>query len=163
MFKMLRKFIAEGLISKVVIILPLLCIAVSCKSDVTISMTSDVPPAFTFERGHVNYLDFFVVKEIAPENKNLSYIRQDTDKNIVLWQIWPKGSAEGRIDNLPTIVYGEVAPGFVQKIPEHGPPPALVEGKVYEAGGPPVTMSRGFLRFVVKNGKAVRIPVPGQE
>jgi hypothetical protein len=141
----------------------LFCTGASCNYDVRISLSSDVPPAFTFAKGHVEYLDFFVVKEIAPENQKLSYMRQDPDKNIVLWQIWPKTSADGRIDSLPTIVYGEVPHGFVQKVPERGLPPALIEGKIYEAGGPPVTMSRGFLRFLIRDGKAVRIPVPGQE
>ncbi|HZI61789.1 MAG TPA: hypothetical protein VFD62_13825 [Pyrinomonadaceae bacterium] len=126
-------------------------------------MSSDIPPSFTFERGHVNYLDFFFVEEVAPENQNVPYTRQDPDKNVVVWQVWPKSSDDGRIDKLPAITYGKVPAGFVQKIPIDGAPATLVEGKVYEAGGPPVTMSKGFLRFIIKDGKAVRIPVPGQE
>jgi hypothetical protein len=30
------------------------------------------PLAFKFERGHVNYLDFFIVEEIAPENQGVA-------------------------------------------------------------------------------------------
>jgi hypothetical protein len=158
-----RKIKTRGLTRIGFMTVPLLFSAISCRSDVTISMTTDIPPVFSFERGHVNYLDFFMVKEIAPENQNLPYMRQDTEKNIVLWQIWPRTSADGRIDNLPTITYAQVPGGFVQKVPDEGAPAALVEGKVYEAGGPPVTMSRGFLRFVIRNGKAVRVPILGQD
>jgi hypothetical protein len=165
MIKKLQKVAAASQASKASFVLLFLCVAASCKSDVTISMSSNIPPTFTFERGHahVNYLDFFTVKEIATENQNLPYTRQNTDKNIILWQIWPKGTTEGSIDNLPTIIYGEIPPGFVQKVPDQGAPPQLVEGKVYEAGGPPVTMSKGFLRFIIKDGKAIRVAIPGQE
>jgi hypothetical protein len=116
------------------IMVPVLCFANGCKSDVTITMNESVPPAFKFERGHVNYLEFFIVKEIAPENQSVSYMDQNIEKNVILWQIWPKTSESGRIDKLPMITYGQVLAGFSQKIPEQGPPPALVEGKVYEAG-----------------------------
>lgn len=163
MMKTLQKTKVRILTVQVGLISSLFCTAGSCKYDVTISVSSDVPPAFAFESGHVNYLDFFVVKEIAPENQNVPYIQQDTDKNILLWQIWPNTSSDGRIDSLPTIVYGEVPSGFMQKIPERGSTRDLVEGKVYEAGGPPVTMSKGFLRFQIRDGKAVRLPVPGQD
>jgi hypothetical protein len=97
------------------IMVSVLCLANGCKYDVTISMNGNVPPAFKFERGHVNYLDFFIVEEIAPENHGVSYMNQSSDKNIVIWQIWPKTSDDGRIDKLPIITYGEVPGGFSQK------------------------------------------------
>jgi hypothetical protein len=109
------------------ILVPVLCFANGCKSDVTISMNGNVPPAFKFKRGHVNYLEFFIVEEIPPENQGMSYMHQHTDKNVVVWQIWPKTSDDGRIDKLPVITYGEVPPGFSKKIPEQGAPPALIK------------------------------------
>jgi hypothetical protein len=42
---------------------------------------------------------------------------------------------------------------FLKKYLTTALPPALVEGRVYEAGGPPVTMSNGFLRFVTFRAK----------
>jgi hypothetical protein len=152
-----------GSLHLVLIVLAVVLPIVACQYEVTISMSSDIPPSFKFEKGHVNYLDFFVVKEVAPENQNVPYTRQDPDKNVVIWQIWPKTSDDGRIDKLPAITYGKVPAGFVQKIPNDVAPATLVEGKVYEAGGPPITMSKGFLRFTIKDGKAMRIEVPGQE
>jgi len=162
MVKMLWKVVATSWLNKFTLTLSFICIAASCNSNVTISMNSNIPPAFTFKRGygHINYLDFFIVKEIALENQNLPYMSQNTDKNTILWQVWPKGTPEGRIDKLPIIIYGEVPVGFIQKVPEYGTPPALVEGKVYEAGGPPVIMSKGFLRFIIRDGKAVQVPIP---
>ncbi len=166
MNKTLKIFASLSWLVKPSVIALLLCIGLSCKSDVTISLKSDLPPTFTFKRGrfaHVKYLDFFTVQEIVPENQNFPYMRQDSDKNIILWQVWPKGSQEGLIDHLPNIVYGVIPSGFVQKVPNDGPPPVLVEGKVYEAGGPPVIMSNGFLRFMIKDGKAVQVAIPEQE
>jgi hypothetical protein len=152
-------------LGRLVFFVLLSCSVLSCTHDVTISMDASDPPTFSFGqvKTHVKYLEFFTVKEIAPENQNVPYVQQNTDKNIIIWQIWPKGKSEGQIEDLPPITYGVTPAGFIQKIPEHGAPPALVEGKVYEAGGPPVVMSKGFLRFIIKDGKPVQILVPGRD
>lgn len=142
----------------------LICLLVACESEVTISIDGGYPPVFRLERhsAHVNYLDFFIVKEVAPENQNVPYTKQNPDKNIILWQIWPKGTDEGTIRKLPPITYGKLPDGFVQKVPQSGEPPALMEGKIYEAGGPPVIMPRGFIRFIIRDGKSIEVPVPGE-
>jgi len=151
---------------KAALLLPLFCVALACKADIEISMTNSVPPAFTFERArsaHVYYLDFFVVRDIAPANQNRPHLEQDPDKNTVIWQVWPRTTADGTIDSLPPITYGSVPAGFNQTIPKEGTPPPLLEGKVYEAGGPPISMRKGYLRFVIRDGKAVAIPIPGRD
>ena len=79
---------------------------------------------------------------------------------MVLWWIIPKDASTGRIGNFSPIMYGVVPTNFVQKVPSEGTPPPLVEGKVYEAGGPPVSMAKGYLRFVVRDGKLIQIPIP---
>lgn len=126
-------------------------------------MDGGVPPTFTFSRngGHVDYLDFFMVEEIAPENARVGRYEQDLKKNVPVWVVWPKGNSEGTLSNLPPITYGKVPDGFTQEIPAGGAaPPALVEGKVYEAGGPEVSMPNGVIRFTIRNGKAVEVPMP---
>lgn len=140
----------------------MICFAIAaCDSDIHLSINETVPPTFTFERNHseVNYLDFFLVQEISPENLTVPYSEQNSEKNHVVWQIWPKGTAEGTLSSLPPITYGKVPSGFTQKMPSEGSPPALVEGKVYEAGGPPIVMSKGIVRFKILNGKAVVVPI----
>ncbi len=141
------------------------CALLNCDSGVTVRMNNSVPPSFTFSQNdsHVDYLDFFVVTEIAPENVRVGRHEQNQKKNVTIWVIWPKGNSEGTISNLPPITYGKVPEGFTQEIPAEGAPPPLTEGKVYEAGGPEVSMRNGVIRFTIRDGKAVEVPMPRPE
>jgi len=129
-----------------------------CDFSPTIYLDGGNPPRFHY--GGKDYLEFFVVEEIAPGNQNVPDVEQDTDKNKTLWWIFPKDSSAGKVRNLPTITYGIVPHNFVQKVPAQGAPPPLVEGKIYEAGGPAVSLRKGRLRFTIRDGKAVQIPIP---
>lgn len=132
-----------------------------CESSPTISIDVSNPPTFVFSgEGH---LDFFVLREIAPENQNVPNVEQDTDKNKVLWRISPKTSSGGDIQNLPPITYGKVPVDFIQETPPEGGPIPLIEGKVYEAGGPAIVMPQGYLRFTIRQGKVVQIPIPRRQ
>lgn len=142
-----------------------LALLASCHS-LTISMDESVPPNFNFSAGRFaeccRHLTFLGVYEIPPENQNLPWAAPKPKEKIVLWQIWPKdnNSAEA----LPVITYGKVPPGFIQKIPESGePPPSLVEGKIYEVGGPAIEVPDAYMRFTIRNGKAARLPIPGKD
>jgi hypothetical protein len=147
---------------KILLTLLVSCSLMSCGSGVTVRMNESVPPSFTFSQNgsHVDYLDFFVVLEIAPENVRVKRYDQDRKKNVAIWKVWPKGNSEGTLSNLPPITYGRVPEGFTQEIPTEGAPPALMEGKVYQAGGPEVSMPDGVIRFIIRNGKAVELPIP---
>jgi hypothetical protein len=59
-------------------------------------------------------------------------------ENIYLWQIVPKDANYVEAANLPRITYGQVPAGWVQKVPTSGEPPRLLDGHVYEVGGPQV-------------------------
>lgn len=59
------------------------------------------------------------------------------------------------IRDLPHITYGRVPAGFTQKIPAQGAPAPLVEGKIYEAGGPSSGANMNVFRFTIQNGSAV--------
>ena len=48
----------------------------------------------------------------------------------------------------PTITYGKVPVGGTQKVPENGEPPPLVELKVYEPGGPQISVPNTFNLFL---------------
>jgi hypothetical protein len=147
---------------KLLLTLVISCALMSCGSGVTVRMNDSVPPSFTFSQNgsHVDYLDFFVVTEIAPENLRVGRHEQDQKKNVTIWVIWPKGTSEGTISNLPPITYGIVPEGFTQETPAKGAPPALAEGKVYQAGGPEVSMPNGVIRFTIRDGKSVELPMP---
>ena len=127
-------------------------------------MDSKVPPTFTFSAGRFadccRHLAFLGVYEVPPENQNIPWPEPMPRENIVLWQIWPKDNTDNSADALPPITYGKVPPGFTQRIPALGAPPPLVEGNIYEVGGPPIEVSEAYMRFTVRNGKAVKIPIP---
>ncbi len=132
-----------------------------CEVDMQVSVDGKVPPTFTMEGS--GYLAFFIVSEISPENQKLAPAQRDSRKNRLLWDIRPTDTTyeDLRIRNLPPIKYGEIPPGFSQKQPAQGNPPALVEGKVYEAGGPNTEANGGFVWFIIRNGKSEEIEQPG--
>ena len=77
----------------------------------------------------------------------------------MIWQIWPDSYERGNVENIPQITYGVVPTGWTQKIPVQGTPPALVEGRIYEAGGPPIDSHLAYMRFTIRNGKIVTLPL----
>ena len=82
------------------------------------------------------------------------------DPDTAIWRIEPVQGTMATLDGL-AISYGQVPPGFVQKLPEKGPPPSLVESRVYEAGGPYIMMNLARVRFVIKDGKPIQVPILG--
>jgi hypothetical protein len=133
----------------------------SCERHPSISVDTQNPPTFVFRGG--GNIEFLSVIEIAPENQNVPDVEQDNSKNKVLWWIWPTSSAAGEVRNLSGITYGKVPARFVQKTPANGPPPPLIEGKTYEAGGPPISSRNIYLRFTIREGKVVQIPIPRRQ
>jgi len=135
-------------------------LSLSACHGLKVSMDGQVPPTFNFSRGFAeccDYLRFFSVYEIPPENQNLPWNAQTPKEDIHLWRIVPNGGAR----YLPAITYGKVPPDCTQEVPNGGEPPLLLEGHVYQAGGPPVEVRGTLIRFTIRDGKAVRIPIPG--
>ena len=81
-------------------------------------------------------------------------------RDRILWQIWPREIQSTAIPDLPLITYAKVPAGFTQKIPAQGAPAPLVEGKIYEAGGPSSGANMNVFRFTIKDGRAVEMPLP---
>ena len=133
---------------------------VACERDTTVSIDGNMPPAFHMTGS--GEIVFFVVTEISPDNQNLAPAQRDSRKDTVLWKISPDDLSpnEKAINRLPSITYGVVPKGFVQKQPETGNPPSLVEGKVYQAGGPVDNAHGGFVWFTIRDGKSVAIVEP---
>ena len=137
------------------------CAIAACEIDMTVAIDGKNPP--TFDLYGSGNLDFFIVSEVAAENQKQTSAQRDPDKDTMLWEIWPASLSYGdrRIWKLPDITYGKVPEGFVQKFPASGGPPALVEGKVYQAGGPASNANGGSVWFTIRNGQAVEVPKPG--
>jgi hypothetical protein len=151
-------FCRSGLIA---VVIAALVFSACYEQDMTISIDDQNPP--TFKLSGSGNLTFFGVWEVALENQRRLPSERDEGKDTVLWQIWPSnlGRDARVIRRLPPITYGSLPTGFTQKIPERGHPPVLIEGKVYEAGGPASNANGGSVWFTVKNGKVVKVDAPG--
>ena len=128
------------------------------------SLQQTQPPSFHFSAGiseGCDYLIFYRVEEVPPENQNVHWLQSKPKENIVLWQIWAEGDNSGRVPSV--ITYGKVPTGFIQKIPVSGEPPPLAEGHVYDAYGPPTIVPQTYLRFKIIGGKPLQLPVPGKD
>ena len=123
----------------------------ACKTDMTLKVSGGNPPTFGYSGS--GKLGFFRVREASWDEIKLMPAQRSEDQ-LIVWEIWPV-SADTRIRNLPQITYGKIPPGFRQTIPDHGGPPALVEGKLYRAGGPAPDASGGILYFTIRKGQAV--------
>ena len=128
------------------------------------SINESVPPSFTFSSGLsecCDFLTFYMVEEVPPENQSVHWLQSKPRENIVLWQVWAEGDNSGHVPAV--ITYGKVPPGFIQKVPQSGEPQPLAEGKVYDAYGPPSLVPETYVRFTIRDGKAVRLDVPGKD
>jgi hypothetical protein len=124
--------------------------------DTVVSIDGSNPPTFRLKGSGDQ--DFFGVWEL-PAKKLVPLPERPVIDTPTLWEVWPP---DGLIaDQWPPVKYGQVPSGFKQKIPEHGEPPPLEEGKMYEAGGPASNANGGSIWFKIQNGKSVEIPKPG--
>lgn len=135
---------------------------VGCGEPPTIHVDGKVPPTFHFTGSYFaehKLLHFFIVSEVGAANQGRPSDERDSNADKTLWQIWPDSWEQGQLESLPVITYGKVPKGWTQKIPLEGTPPPLVEGKVYEAGGPPVDSRNALMRFTIRSGAIVRLPL----
>lgn len=135
------------------------CNYASCERNTTVAIReSKNPPTFSLSgSGHLN---FFWVSEVDATPPIPTYAQTMNGRDRILWQIWPKGIQSTAIRDLPHITYASVPPGFTQKIPAQGAPALLVEGKIYEAGGPSSGANMDVFRFTIKDGRAIEMPLP---
>jgi hypothetical protein len=154
-------FHISRVVGAIFLLLAVFMLSACYEEDMEISIDQRVPP--TFKLSGSGNLAFFAVSEVAQENQHGVPFQRDSNKNVILWQIWPDGlSADAKvIRRLPPITYGSLPAGFVQKVPRNGSPPELMEGKIYEAGGPASNANGGFIWFTIKGGKVVKVDAPG--
>lgn len=136
-------------------------LSLACEVDTRVAIDDKNPPTFSFDGS--GYLTFFTVEEIAPENQTLPDVEQDRTKNRTIWSIWPSEPLDTPMRKTAPITYGKIPAGFYQKIPQAGQPPALTEGKIYEAGGPAASANGGYVRFIVRDGKPMGVPIPTRQ
>ena len=115
-----------------------------------IEVDDKVPPSFKFDG--TGAIPFLVVYELP----SATATGEDMSAAKIIWEIRPNDLAHARVP-LGPLKYGSVPDGFTQIIPREGGPPPLEEGKNYQAGGPPIEMPDGVLRFTIRDGKVIRL------
>jgi hypothetical protein len=128
----------------------ILVITTGCERDMRIKIDGKNPPTFTLS-GSGN-LVFLSLGEVHNNNPPPLGVPD-------LWKIRPNGN--NKISKLPNITYGIVPDGFTQVIPASGTPPPLVEGKVYDFGGPADNANGGSIWFTIQGGKSVEVAQRG--
>src|SRR5882762_6424695 len=96
--------------------------------DTVVSIDGNNPPTFRLKGS--GYQDFIAVHELSSK-EIVPLPERPVIDTPTLWEIWPPDGLTA--DQWPPAKYGQVPSGFKQKIPEHGKPPSLEEGKMYEA------------------------------
>jgi hypothetical protein len=115
----------------------LACSQASCERDTRVAIhESKNPPTFSLSgNGHLN---FFWVSEVDPPQTIPKDAQTMNARDRILWQIWPR-----KIQ--------------CTAIPAQGAPAPLVEGKIYEAGGPSSGANMNVFRFTIQDGRAVEM------
>jgi len=128
----------------------------SCNRQPVATIDGKQPPAFEFR--HYGKLSSVTVYEIIPRDKD-SYNKGKlhyplVSDTLTLWKLEPDPNV-GTGDGVQMIYYGQVPPGFIQKYPNEGPPPALEEGKFYGVTGITDEPNELSIAFAVSNGRTI--------
>jgi hypothetical protein len=124
----------------------------ACERDTEVTVDGKNPPTFKVSgNGGINF--FRVYQWPAPPESWRGH------GPPAIWQLDPVGGAI-RIRDVPDILYGRVPAGFEQTKPDHGPPPALEEGKVYLVWAPTFGANGGGVTFTIKDARSVPTEVP---
>lgn len=132
-------------------------VACTYEENTEVSIDGENPPTFKLH-GSGNQ-QYFSVAEVSPDNY-VPPAQHDSDKDIALWKIVPIEQTPPRAWDYPPITYGSIPNKFRQELPQDGTPPPLVEGRLYEAGGPAYGANGGSVLFAIRNGKSVIVPKP---
>jgi len=117
-----------------------------------VRMEDKTPPSFTVSGAST--VAEFVVEEL-PRTKLSGNTNVFTVKGGTIWKISPPNSIDAAL--WPTIKYGDLPDKFLQTVPEHGPPPKLVEGGLYVARFLDGPEAGAAVFFKIREGKAINV------
>lgn len=136
-----------GLVSTVV----LLMLFTSCARETSIVVGGGSSPVFTV--GGSGRLASLQVMGSASDDPGVKL-------SLVLWQIEPAADARSgaTLDDIKSISYGQVPPGYMQRFPLAGAKPApLTEGADYRAQFDTSNAQGITINFGIRNGQAVNL------
>jgi len=81
----------------------------------------------------------------------------------VVWEIAPREGKFGGtgVGILDSITYGEIPPGYLQKYPEEGKAPPLVEGQLYAVLFETTGANGAHVYFIYRKGRLVETNFKG--
>lgn len=136
-----------GLIASIVLVM----LFTSCTRETSIVVGGGNAPQFTVSgSGRLTSLQVF-----GPASNDL-----DVKLSLLLWQIEPATDARSGVtlDEIKSISFGQVPPGYVQRFPLAGArPAALAEGANYRAQFDTSNAQGLTLQFGLRNGQAVNL------
>jgi hypothetical protein len=126
----------------------------SCEVATRVQIQDD-PGDPIFKLSGSGYLGQFTVFGPSP---NLHRYERGSPE---VWQLNPTDQNSVKISKLTPITYGKVPLGFSQTVPSDGPPPALLEGRIYLATGYTDSAQTGWVEFRITSGRAVTVASSG--
>lgn len=138
------------------LLLPFLLLG--CERNPKVTIEYAAPPRFLLSGpGTLNY---FVIS--GPDLERDAANRQGDRDYLPLrndyWKLIPSETARNKpLDEIGSIVYGQVPAGFIQVLPEHGPPPPLVEGDLYNVHLEPNNSYSFNTFFSIRDGKVLAV------
>jgi hypothetical protein len=137
----------------------------TCKSESGLFVVGDGTPIFEIRRSFFDEVKIFpvlAVVQLHPDNEKLPPLREDDEKNKMLWKVVadPAAKDTSSVESIERIEYGIVPKGFIQEVPKDGKPPILAENQTYQAIGPLSLMRNAAVRFKIVSGKVVPLMTP---
>jgi hypothetical protein len=143
---------------RLVLPIVLLSLLPSCEYNPKVVIEYGVPPRF--QVSGPGTLKYFVIS--GPDLKRDAANRQGDGDYLQLrndyWKLIPSETARYQsLDEIGSIVYGQVPAGLIQVLPEHGPPPPLVEGDLYNVHLEPNDSYSFNTFFSIRDGKVLAV------
>ena len=124
---------------------------VACERTGSLQIGGDDRP--TFEMSGGGTLGYLRVR--GPQKQR----EGGAETAVIYWEIEPEaGYSNGKyISELRQITYGRVPAGYLQKYPEHGEAPRLVEGESYSVRLGLLSADDINKRFMIQDGRVVEL------
>lgn len=122
-------------------------------------LADNMPPSFEFRgRGKLMWIWVQGPYPAGPDSPSTTSVPTTDPVKTIIWKISPPQGRFVPLNEVPSVKYSQVPPGWVQEFPEIGSPPPLVEGGVYTVTA--VTARNQNIRvcLVVSGGKARENP-----
>ncbi|HVG35618.1 MAG TPA: hypothetical protein VM911_21385 [Pyrinomonadaceae bacterium] len=124
----------------------LLSLAATCERDTRLNIESGNPPEFIMSGSGA----LTILRMHGPK------VREGQGETAhIIWEVVPKdGAANAKgVEEIGTVIYGQIPAGYVQNYPEQGQAPTLVEGEEYDVWLITDNANGVKRHFVVRDGK----------